>query len=341
MRRSDFHFALPPDRIAQYPLKNRSASRLLCLDGRGNRQDRRFWELPDLLRPGDLLVFNNTKVLRARFFGRKASGGQVEILLERLLSAREALAQIRASKAPKPGTPLYLAGGEPLRCEGRAGDLFHLRALEEDFSHLMQRQGHMPLPPYIRRPDGPKDEARYQTVYASRAGAVAAPTAGLHFDAALLERLKQRGIGFAQITLHIGAGTFQPVRVENLDEHQMHAEWLEVDETACQQIQAARAAGGRIIAVGTTSVRSLETAAANGTLRPYRGETRLFIRPGYRFRAVDALITNFHLPESTLLMLVCAFGGRESVLAAYAHAVEQGYRFFSYGDAMFLSRRAP
>jgi S-adenosylmethionine:tRNA ribosyltransferase-isomerase len=323
MRRSDFRYHLPPGLIAQRPLPERTGSRLLTLDGgNGSLRDMRFADLPELLRPGDLLVFNNTRVMRARLFGHKDSGGQLEVLIERLLSPYEALAQVRASKSPKAGRLIRLAGGERLSVLGRDGDLYRLQALDAPFRTLMEDQGHLPLPPYIQRPDDAADAERYQTVFGTREGAVAAPTAGLHFDRTILERLDQAGIARAEVTLHVGAGTFQPVRVEDLDQHEMHAEWLEVDTALCAKIEATREAGGRVVAVGTTSVRSLESAAADGNLRPFQGDSRLFIRPGYRFRVVDALITNFHLPESTLLMLVCAFAG---------------YRFFSYGDAMFLT----
>jgi S-adenosylmethionine:tRNA ribosyltransferase-isomerase len=340
MRLSDFRFDLPPDLIAQRPLPERGASRLLSLDGpSGHVRDLMFADLPALLFPGDLLVFNDTRVMRARLFGRKESGGRVEVLIERLPAPDEALAHVRASKSPKPGTRVLLEGGEVLEIRGRDGALFRLKSLDADFGILMERHGHMPLPPYIQRADDGADIDRYQTVYARREGAVAAPTAGLHFDRDMLSRIEAMGVGSVHVTLHVGAGTFQPVRAEHLDEHVMHAEWLEVDEAACERIESARRSGGRVIAVGTTSVRSLETAAANGQIRPYLGDTRLFLRPGYRFRVVDAMITNFHLPESTLLMLVCAFSGYEAVMAAYRHAVERRYRFFSYGDAMFLTRR--
>jgi len=342
MQLSDFRFDLPPELIAQHPLPGRGDSRLLALDGsNGALRDWHFADLPALLRPGDLLVFNNTRVMRARLFGQKATGGRVEILVERLLAQDQALAQIRASKSPKPGARILLGGGETLEVLGREGDLYLLRALDAGFADLMQRHGHVPLPPYIARPDEAADLERYQTVFASREGAVAAPTAGLHFDGAMLGRLADLGVATAELTLHVGAGTFQPVRVQDLDRHVMHAEYLELDEAVCARVRAARSAGGRVVAVGTTSVRSLETAAAagSGDLRPFRGDSRLFIRPGYRFCVVDAMVTNFHLPESTLLMLVCAFAGHEQVLAAYRHAVAQRYRFFSYGDAMFLTRR--
>lgn len=345
MRRSDFDYDLPAALIAQHPLPERGASRLLVLDGpSGAIGDRCFADLPDLLRPGDLLVFNDTRVLPARLFAHKPTGGRVEILIERLLGPRTASAQVRASKAPRPGTTLVLAGGEPLLVTGREDDLFLLRAVADDLSALLRRHGHMPLPPYIDRPDTAADQTRYQTVYAARDGAVAAPTAGLHFDAQMLARLQAMGVASTQVTLHVGAGTFQPVRVEDLDQHRMHAEWLEVSARACAAITAARARGGRVIAIGTTSVRSLESAARATPatvpeVRPYRGDTRLFIRPGWRFRVVDALLTNFHLPQSTLLMLVSAFAGHAQVMAAYRHAVAARYRFFSYGDAMFLTRR--
>jgi len=340
MRRSDFQFDLPPELIAQRPLAQRSDSRMLLLDGsNGALADRTFRDLPGLLRPGDLLVFNDTRVIPARLFARKETGGRAEILLERLISVRRASAQVRASKSPKRGGLLLLPGGERVEVTGRDGDLFLLESLDADFGGLMGRHGHMPLPPYIDRADEVTDQERYQTVYASRDGAVAAPTAGLHFDADTLAAIKRVGVETARVTLHVGAGTFQPVRVEDLDQHRMHAEWLEVDEALCRKVAATRARGGNVIAVGTTTVRSLETASAAGELAPFSGESRLFIRPGYRFRVVDAMITNFHLPESTLLMLVSAFAGYEHILTAYRHAVAERYRFFSYGDAMFLTRR--
>jgi S-adenosylmethionine:tRNA ribosyltransferase-isomerase len=339
MRLRDFHYDLPADLIAQRPLPDRGASRLLALDSASEGcRDLFFYDLPRLLRPGDLLIFNNTRVMRARLFGHKDTGGRVEILIERVLGAREALAQVRASKSPKPGRWIRLDGGARLLVSRREGDLYRLGLTEGSFADLMSAQGHIPLPPYIQRPDDASDDARYQTVYARHSGAVAAPTAGLHFDEAMLARLREMGVGFAEVTLHVGAGTFQPVRVDDIDRHEMHAEWIEVNEDVCRQVHSARAGGGRIVAVGTTSVRSLETAAAGGELEPFRGDSRLFIRPGYRFRVVDAMITNFHLPESTLLMLVSAFAGYRAVMDAYRHAVDARYRFFSYGDAMFLSR---
>jgi len=375
MRRSDFQFDLPDELIAQRPLSERSASRLLALDGPSGRlEDLRFRDLPSLLRQGDLLVFNDTRVIPARLYAQKATGGRAEILIERVIDDTEALAHIRASKSPAAGSELRLADGERLLMVAREEQLFRLRALDAPLPTLMQRHGHMPLPPYIKRADDAADSDRYQTVYARREGAVAAPTAGLHFDSAMFDDLAQAGIATARVTLHVGAGTFQPVREEDLDRHRMHAEWLEVSEVAVAQIEATRTAGGRVIAVGTTTVRSLETAAAAAAaseyaldkgssaaptnaidadpsagaldarfatpvLAPYRGESRLFIRPPYKFRVVDAMITNFHLPGSTLLMLVSAFAGHRSVMSAYQHAVEKRYRFFSYGDAMFLARR--
>jgi len=341
MQRSDFRFQLPPELIAQRPLPERAGSRLLVLDGpTGVSSDRLFRDLPRLLAPGDLLVFNDTRVLPARLHAHKETGGRVEVLVERVLGARSAVAHLRASRTPRPDTALVLPGGERLRVTGREEGLFVLASEGVDVAELLDRHGHMPLPPYIERADDAADRERYQTVYGRRAGAVAAPTAGLHFDGAMLARLKAMGVSFARVTLHVGAGTFQPVREEDLDKHRMHAEWLEVSAEVCAQVAATRARGGRVVAVGTTSVRSLETAAASGELAPFRGDSRLFIRPGYRFRVVDALLTNFHLPESTLLMLVCAFAGYESVMAAYRHAVAARYRFFSYGDAMFLTRQA-
>jgi S-adenosylmethionine:tRNA ribosyltransferase-isomerase len=340
MLRRDFQYPLPPDRIAHQPTDRRSASRLLHLASDGCCHDRQFTDLAELLRAGDLLVFNDTRVIPARLLGHKAgSGGRVEVLVERLLDDHRVLAHVRASKAPGPGTGLELEGGLSVRVEGRQEDLFLLRfAGDTPVLELLERHGHMPLPPYIDRADVPLDRERYQTVYARVPGAVAAPTAGLHFDAALLADLQARGIEFGYVTLHVGAGTFQPVRAERIEDHRMHAERVEVDAAVCERIAAARARGGRVVAVGTTVVRSLESAVRDGAVQPFRGETDIFITPGYRFQAVDALVTNFHLPESTLLMLVCAFAGYDPVMAAYRHAVEAGYRFFSYGDAMFLER---
>jgi S-adenosylmethionine:tRNA ribosyltransferase-isomerase len=293
-------------------------------------------DLPTLLRAGDLLVFNNTKVLPARLFATKPTGGRVEILVERMLDETRCLAQVRASKTPKPGSVLLLEDGSELEVQGRQDEFFVLRSQQKGLAAVMEKLGHMPLPPYIERPDDKNDLERYQTIYASKPGAVAAPTAGLHFDEELLQALDQHGVQRTQITLHVGAGTFQPVRVEDIEDHHMHAEYLEVPAEVCEAIAATRARGGRVIAVGTTSVRSLETAAAGGELQPFAGDSRIFIYPGYRFRVVDGMLTNFHLPESTLLMLVSAFAGLEAIRKAYAHAVAQRYRFFSYGDAMLL-----
>jgi S-adenosylmethionine:tRNA ribosyltransferase-isomerase len=339
MRRSDFSYELPPHLIAQYPLPARTASRLLCLDRqRGRIEDRQFNDLPELLRPGDLLVLNDTRVLHARLHGIKPTGGKVELLVERMLDEHRALAHGRASKPLQSGQRILLGQGVEAEVLARRDELLEvLFHGPHRLPELLDRIGEMPLPPYIRRAPGIADESRYQTVFARRPGAVAAPTAALHFDEDLLARLRQIGVETASVTLHVGAGTFQPVRTEDLDAHIMHSEHLEVSEQTCVQVRAARSRGARVIAVGTTSVRSLETASQAGAIAPFSGETRLFIRPGYRFRSVDALITNFHLPESTLLMLVCAFAGYEPVMAAYRHAVAQGYRFFSYGDAMLIA----
>jgi len=339
MQLSDFHYQLPESLIAQQPSARRGDSRLLHVPaGDDGFHDRQFRELSGLFRPGDLLVFNDTRVLPARMHGEKETGGRVEVLVERLVSETRALAHVRASKSPRSGGRIRI-GDAWLVMEERQEELFLLRTEAGGFAELMQAHGHMPLPPYIQRPDNELDRERYQTVFGDRPGAVAAPTAGLHFDREMLDRLAAMGVETARVTLHVGAGTFQPVRVDDIDRHTMHSEWLEVGETTVAAVEAARARGGRVVAVGTTSVRCLETAAADGRLTSYTGDTRLFIRPGYRFRVIDALLTNFHLPESTLLMLVCAFSGYERTMAAYRHAVEQEYRFFSYGDAMFLERK--
>lgn len=340
MLRSDFHFELPQELIAQYPLERRSASRLLVLEGDGGDLcDSTFSELPKFLRPGDLLVFNDSRVIPARLYGYKPSGGKVEVLVERILDEHRALAQVRASKAPKTSSQLHLEGGVRVTVIGRAEDLFELHFDDSrSVLKILEQHGHIPLPPYISRAEDNNDARRYQTVYARRPGAVAAPTAGLHFDQALLERLTAAGIEQAFVTLHVGAGTFQPVRADHIEAHRMHGEIAEVSAQVCEQIRNTRARGGRVIAVGTTAVRSLESACQGGDIRPFHGETRIFIYPGYLFRCVDALITNFHLPESTLLMLVAALAGHEQIMAAYRHAVIQGYRFFSYGDAMFITR---
>lgn len=338
MKTTDFQFDLPPELIAQHPLAERTASRLLCLDRAGGAvAHRQFSDLPNLLRAGDLMVFNNTRVIPARMFARKESGGKVEILVERLISQSCCLAQLRVSKKPPPGTVLILENGTRLRVLGRQDGFFVLETERGALTEAMDATGHMPLPPYIQRPDEAEDRERYQTVYAKQPGAVAAPTAGLHFDQYLLDQIATRGVESVEITLHVGAGTFQPVRVENIEDHRMHAESIEVPTAVCKVVEATRARGGRVVAVGTTAVRSLESAAQNGAIQPFAGDSRIFIYPGYTFRVVDAMITNFHLPESTLLMLVSAFAGRESILAAYRQAVAQDYRFFSYGDAMFIA----
>ena len=337
IKRSDFYYDLPAELIAQHPLDRRSASRLLCFDRQSGRvSDRKFSDLADIVNAGDLLVFNNTKVIPARLFGSKASGGQIEILIERLLSKQQCLAQVRASKSPQAGSLLILEDGSELQVLGREDGFYHLQTVSADMMDLLQKLGHMPLPPYITREDTDRDRRRYQTVYADTPGAVAAPTAGLHFDQSLLDRLTDAGIESTTVTLHVGAGTFQPVRVDNIEDHLMHAEWLDVPQSACDAIAAARTRGGRVIAVGTTTVRSLETAAQGGSLAPFSGDSRIFIYPPYQYRMVDAMITNFHLPESTLLMLVSAFAGRKATLAAYRHAIEKRYRFYSYGDAMLI-----
>jgi S-adenosylmethionine:tRNA ribosyltransferase-isomerase len=337
LKRSDFHFDLPAGLIAQQPLKRRSDSRLLHLSLRdGGFCDRLFRDLPSLLCEGDLLVFNDTRVIPARLHGRKESGGKVEIMLERLLTDKECLAQLRVSKSPHSGSLIMLEDGSRLEVIGREGSFFRLRCLDGCLGDLLQRLGHVPLPPYITREDTAADRERYQTVYARNPGAVAAPTAGLHFDRDMLDKIDLQGVGRVCVTLHVGAGTFQPVRSENIEDHRMHAEYLEVSETVCEAIEQAKNKGGRIIAVGTTAVRSLETATADGELRPFSGDSRIFIYPGYDFKVIDGLITNFHLPESTLLMLVSALAGLEETRAAYRHAVQERYRFFSYGDAMLV-----
>ncbi|SEA31686.1 tRNA preQ1(34) S-adenosylmethionine ribosyltransferase-isomerase QueA [Microbulbifer marinus] len=339
MRRQDFRFDLPDELIARTPAKERRGSRLLCLDGPSGRlEHRQFAELADLVEPGDLLVFNDTRVIPARLFGRKASGGKLEILIERVLDEHRALAHIRSSKSPKPGTEILLEDDTPLQMMARHEALFELEFPQEGVLPVLERLGHMPLPPYIDRPDEDTDRERYQTVYSRHAGAVAAPTAGLHFDDAMLAALRDKGVETAFVTLHVGAGTFQPVRVDDIFEHKMHSEVLHVPESVCRAVADCRARGGRVIAVGTTSVRALESAAANGELVPTVGETDIFIYPGYQFRVVDRLITNFHLPESTLMMLVSAFAGYEQTMNAYREAVQQKYRFFSYGDAMLITR---
>jgi len=342
MQVSDFSFELPDELIASFPLEQRSASRLLCLDGNsGEVVHRQFTDLVDLLQPGDLLVFNNTRVIPARLFGQKESGGKVELLIERVTSDNTALAHVRSSRSPKPGAKLFFEGDIQATVEGRQGNLFELSfQIDSTLIEALEQHGHMPLPPYMNREDQLEDRERYQTVYNQKPGAVAAPTAGLHFDDGLFERIKAKGIDTAFVTLHVGAGTFQPVKVESVTEHVMHAEYIEVSQQVCDQVKATKAAGGRVIAVGTTSVRCLESASAGGEIAPYSGDTSIFIYPGYEYRVVDRLVTNFHLPESTLLMLVSAFAGFENTISAYNQAVAEQYRFFSYGDAMFITPTA-
>ena len=341
MRASDFDYSLPKALIAQHPAKERSASRLLRLDGKtGATHDALFRNLPDYIDARDIMVFNDTRVIKARLFGEKASGGRIEILIERVLGAQRALAQVRASKAPKAGSTLMLAGSIEATVIVRHDDLYELQfAGEEDLFALLEHHGQLPLPPYIRHAPDEKDAARYQTVYARHPGAVAAPTAGLHFDAAMLAALQAKGVLIAHVTLHVGAGTFQPLRDDDISRHVMHSECYRIGEECVAAIQAAKARGGRVIAVGTTSLRTLEAAAQSGELKAGSGETALFITPGYEFRVVERLFTNFHLPKSTLLMLVAAFAGSDNVKSAYAHAVQQRYRFFSYGDAMLVEKK--
>ncbi|MQR01373.1 tRNA preQ1(34) S-adenosylmethionine ribosyltransferase-isomerase QueA [Glaciimonas soli] len=344
---SDYDFTLPPELIAQLPLAERSASRLLHVINADENtvdspafMDRQFTDIVDLLSAGDLLVFNDTRVLKARFFGVKKTGGKVEVLIERVIDHSTVHAQVRASKSPPAGTSLRLADAFDVVVGERVGEFFTL-TFPADVFELIEAHGRLPLPPYIERGEAHEadtfDETRYQTVYAKQPGAVAAPTAGLHFDAALLERLQQKGVQFAYVTLHVGAGTFQPVRVENLAEHKMHSEWYTIAATTVDAVRATKAAGGKVIAVGTTSLRALESASQSGVLQAGSADTALFITPGYRFKTVDRLITNFHLPKSTLLMLVSAFVGYDVIKAAYAHAIAEKYRFFSYGDAMLLT----
>ena len=338
----DFDFPLPPELIAQHPAPERTGSRLLHVCGR-QQSDRKFADLPGLLRAGDLLVFNDTRVMKARLFGQKESGGRVEVMLERIIDARHAIAQIRASKSSKRDTRILLADAFAVRVTGRAGangEFFTLELVDRgNLWELAEQHGKLPLPPYIAHPAGDADETRYQTVYAREPGAVAAPTAGLHFDEVMLETLRTQGVTTAFLTLHVGAGTYQPLRVDRIAEHKMHSERFEIPQATVDTIASTRAAGGRIVAVGTTSLRALESAALiDGSVRPGPAETDIFIPPGYRFQVVDRLITNFHLPKSTLLMLVSAFAGYDAIRAAYAHAVAERYRFFSYGDAMLLER---
>lgn len=339
MKVSDFDFNLPQDLIARFPAAQRSASRLLCLDRRsGQVEHRQFPDLLSLLQPNDLLIFNNTKVMAARLLGRKASGGKVELLVERVLEQGQALAMIKASKSPKPGTDIVLENGCQLLVAERQGELYRVQ-LQGPVSwfDVFEQVGRMPIPPYMERQDEDLDRSRYQTIYADREGAVAAPTAGLHFDDQIMQELQSRGIGIGFVTLHVGLGTFLPMRVDEVQSHTMHSEWMELSEDLAQRINRTKSNGGRVIAVGTTSVRSLETAARQGRVAAYCGETDIFIYPGYEFQLVDAMLTNFHLPKSTLIMLVSAFSGWDNIRAAYEEAIAARYRFFSYGDAMFIS----
>jgi S-adenosylmethionine:tRNA ribosyltransferase-isomerase len=336
MQAADFDYELPPELIAKYPAAERRGSRLMIVDAAGGGLlDRRFEDLPGFLRPGDLLVFNDTRVMNARLNGQKASGGQVDLLLERILSPHTAIAKIRASKAPRPGSRIHLQNGIAAEVTGRDGEFFCLE-FSEPVADVLESVGEVPLPPYLERPAEPADRERYQTVYARHQGAVAAPTAGLHFDEALLQQTLNAGVHHAFVTLHVGAGTFQTLRQEEIQANRLHAERVHVPPETCGAVARTRSGGGRVFAVGTTSVRALEAASAGGELRPFEGETDLFILPGYRFRSVDALLTNFHLPRSSLLMLVAAFAGTERILSAYRHAVAERYRFFSYGDAMLV-----
>ena len=341
MRIEEFDYTLPDELIAQMPARQRGSSRMLHLDGAtGALKDDQFSQLPAYLKPGDLLVFNDTRVMNARLSGHRDTGGKVEVLIERIVGPRRALAMLRASHAPKAGHGLLFAEGIIATVIERRGEFF-LLDFGRDVADILGLIGELPLPPYIQRPAGEEDNARYQTVYASVPGAVAAPTAGLHFDRGLLDRLAQAGIGIASVTLHVGAGTFQPLRVEEIEDHVMHSEWYDIPPATAEAVARTQNAGGRILAVGTTSLRALESAGSKGPVTATSGETRLFIRPGYRFRVVDRLLTNFHLPKSTLLMLVSAFAGLDAVRNAYQHAVRERYRFFSYGDAMLIERAAP
>lgn len=340
MRVADFDFDLPNELIARFPTPERTGSRLLQLDGTtGAMKHGQFRDVLDILQPGDLLVLNNTRVIPARLFGQKASGGKVEILIERMIDDRSALAHVRSSRSPKPGSALLLEQGGEVQVTGRREALFELcLAPGLNWLSVLHQQGHIPLPPYIDREDQQSDRERYQTVYAQVEGAVAAPTAGLHFDEPLLQALRDKGIEQTFVTLHVGAGTFQPVKVDKVEDHVMHAEYIEVGADTVAAVRACKARGGRVVAVGTTCVRSLESAAQSGEIQPFQGDSSIFIYPGYQYRVVDALITNFHLPQSTLLMLVSALAGKEHIMAAYAAAIAERYRFFSYGDAMFITR---
>ena len=342
MKRQDFYYELPDELIARRPTQERTGSRLLCLNGQsGGIEHREFIDILSNVEAGDLMVFNNTRVIPARVYGTKESGGKVEILVERIIDKSRILAQVRSSKSPKPGATILLSDSTRVSVVGRQDNLFELDFVDnKSVLEKLENVGHIPLPPYIDREDEELDRERYQTVYGEKKGAVAAPTAGLHFDETLLKKLKEKGVEIAFVTLHVGAGTFSPVRVDNIHEHKMHSEVMELDEIVCEKVKKAKASGKRVIAVGTTSVRCLETAGRSGEIEPYQGETNIFIYPSYQYQVVDALITNFHLPESTLLMLVSAFAGHENIMQAYKQAVENKYRFYSYGDAMFITKNA-
>ena len=339
VQRNEFHYDLPPELIAQHPSEKRIDARLLVLDPLTRQVvDRQLPDVLKLVNPGDLLIFNDTRVIAARLFGTKQTGGRIEVLVERLLEEGEILAHVKSSKTPRPGSRLTLGDEFPFKIVGREGNLFRLRnESATEMVEIMRRIGHIPLPPYINRADTGHDEERYQTVYARRPGAIAAPTAGLHFDEMLMQQLREDGVQIGFVTLHVGAGTFQPMRCDDIEDHQMHFERFEISAELCRQVETAHAAGNKVIAIGTTSVRALEAVANEGRLQSCDGETDIFIYPGYRFQIVDAMLTNFHLPESTLLMLISAFAGRDNVIFAYEHAIQQRYRFFSYGDAMWIS----
>ncbi len=341
MHLDDFHFDLPNELIARYPLAERSASRLLMLDGRsGERQHRHFRDIIDFLNPGDLLIFNNTKVIPARLFGKKATGGNAEVLVERVLDSQRILAQVRVSKSPKVGDHLLFADDIRMEVLNKEQQFYELRynANDQTILDVIEKIGHIPLPPYLHRDAEESDKERYQTIYAQHKGSVAAPTAGLHFDDELMRALNAKQIEMGYVMLHVGAGTFAPIRTQDIREHKMHSEYIEVSDALCQQVAAVKARGNKVIVVGTTSMRALETASQSGTLKPYSGDTSIFIYPGYQFHVADVLITNFHLPSSTLMMLICAFAGYDSVMNAYREAVAQSYRFFSYGDAMWVEK---
>lgn len=342
MRLSDFKYELPEELIARYPLKERNASRLLCVNANTNTLSHRYFtDIMSLIEPTDLLVCNNTRVIPARLFGNKDTGGKIEVLIERIVNPHTVLAHVRASKSPKIGSRIIFSDGTYFVMRGRQDDLFELTYEQDDQTMLevIEALGEIPLPPYLHRQPEDSDESRYQTVYAEHKGSVAAPTAGLHFDEKILTALREKGVQIAYVTLHIGAGTFAPVRVDKIEDHLMHSEYLEVSAEVCDKIKETKARGGKVIAVGTTSVRSIESACQSGELKPFSGDTNIFIYPGYKFQCIDAMITNLHLPGSTLLMLVSAFGGYETMMHAYQEAIEQQYRFFSYGDAMFIDRR--